>query len=190
MSDEKNKLAKKILSRLEEKKPKTDDKIIIKGTDKIDTRQFADIKDSEEFAKRSQDRSNLNRIKLAAKKLIDRGKGDQAKSLLQKAMNTNAFKNIKESKAAEETASKIGEKVSSKVGKKLVKSIPLVGGIASAISSKDVSAAIPLLNEAEGLGPRKGSPEAQLEDPSVSAKERARIGELLKKKLMNDKSKK
>lgn len=48
------------------------------------------------------------------------------------------------------------------------KSIPFVGpalGAATALSSGDVSAAIPVLNEADSLGPEKGSEDYEIENP-------------------------
>ena len=61
-----------------------------------------------------------------------------------------------------------------------LKSIPFLGGIAAALGSGDVSAAIPVLNEAEALGPEAGSPEAAIEDPSVSTEDRMKILQRLK----------
>lgn len=42
-------------------------------------------------------------------------------------------------------------------GKKLLGTIPVLGGIASAALSQDASAAIPLLDSAESLGPQTGT---------------------------------
>lgn len=62
-----------------------------------------------------------------------------------------------------------------------LKSLPLVGGIAAAIQSNDASAAVPLLDQADSLGPGKGTPSSIIEDPTVSPEERKRAIELLRK---------
>jgi hypothetical protein len=65
------------------------------------------------------------------------------------------------------------------------KALPFVGpalGAASALSSGDLSAAIPILNEAESLGPEKGSAEYTIENPRASAEaRRAALESMLKK---------
>lgn len=66
-------------------------------------------------------------------------------------------------------------KLASKVGKKGLKAIPLIGPVVSAFSSGDVSAAVPILGEAESLGPREGSLEAKLEDGTITDEEREEL---------------
>lgn len=53
-----------------------------------------------------------------------------------------------------------------KKSKGMLSAVPFLGsaiGVASALSSGDASAALPILNEADDLGPAKGSPEAEFE---------------------------
>lgn len=63
-----------------------------------------------------------------------------------------------------------------KLAKKGVKQVPLIGGLAAGavagLTSGDASAAIPILGEAEPLGPEQGSIEATIEDPEASMDER------------------
>lgn len=68
-------------------------------------------------------------------------------------------------------------------GKAGLKSIPLIGGVASALSSGDASAAVPVLGDVESLGPEKGSPESIIEDPSASDEERRWAIEQLRNKM-------
>ena len=74
---------------------------------------------------------------------------------------------------ADRAKKKLAKKVAAKVGRKFVKGLPVVGGVVSAIASKDVSAAIPVLGSAEKLGPKKGSLGHTIENPSASKAERA-----------------
>jgi hypothetical protein len=80
---------------------------------------------------------------------------------------------MEKAKMPEEMQEKLG-KAARKGGllKKLGKRLPLIGGVATALASGDVEAAIPLLGEAEELGPRKGSPDAVIEDPDATPEER------------------
>jgi hypothetical protein len=69
-------------------------------------------------------------------------------------------------------ASKALTGVLSKLGKRGLKSIPFLGAVANAVMSDDASAAIPLLGEAEDVGPTKGSIDSIIEDPSASPEQR------------------
>jgi hypothetical protein len=199
MSDNK-KLAKKILTRQEWEDYKSGkDKTTVKGKpEKIDTHQVKKKTNIEEFAKRNKldaskvknttdkidtkeivkvkdaqavkDREGLRKIQKAAEKLKSAGQGSRADDLIKKAMESKAFKRIAKSAA-----------------KKTLKSIPIVGGLASAIMSKDASAAVPVLSEAEEAGPSKGSLEAKMEDPSLSAEQRYKIQQKLKEKFKKNK---
>ena len=61
-----------------------------------------------------------------------------------------------------------------------MKALPLVGGLASALSSGEASAAIPVLGEADDLGPEAGSPSAVIEDPNSTIEERMRAIQMLR----------
>jgi len=91
-------------------------------------------------------------------------------------------------RAGMKKVSKLGKlgKVAGKFGKAGLKSIPLLGGIATALATKDASAAIPILNEADDLGPVAGSPSSVLEDPNASLEARKRAIELLKMKTRGE----
>ena len=93
---------------------------------------------------------NLHR----AKKLQSEGKESLAKELLKKAMK--AYK------------SGAAKKIVKSVGKKL----PIIGGIAAAAASGDVSAAIPVIGDSDDLGPAKGSPGHDIENPPKDPKKR------------------
>jgi len=64
------------------------------------------------------------------------------------------------------------------------KALPYIGPAlagAAAISSEDASAAIPILNEAEALGPTKGSADYEIENPQSSPEARRRALERISK---------
>lgn len=67
-----------------------------------------------------------------------------------------------------------------KFAKTGLKSLPLIGGAIAALSSGDASAAVPILSEAESLGPKEGSPSSVIEDMSASPEERLKALKLLK----------
>lgn len=73
------------------------------------------------------------------------------------------------------------KQIAKKIGKKLLSSIPFVGAAYSAAQSQDASAAVPGLGDVESTGPKKGSQDAKLEDPSISMEERKKIYESIKK---------
>lgn len=50
---------------------------------------------------------------------------------------------------------------------KASKKLPVIGGLIAAASTGDVSAAVPVLSEADDLGPEQGSPEYLLETGDV-----------------------
>lgn len=69
-----------------------------------------------------------------------------------------------------------------KLGSKGLKALPIVGALGSALASGDVSAAVPVLSEADDLGPLEGSLEAVVEDPSKSMEERIKVIRMLKER--------
>jgi len=74
-------------------------------------------------------------------------------------------------------------KSAGKVAGKGLKAVPLVGGLISALTSGDASAAIPILGDVDEIGPERGSPEAVFEDMSASPEERKKAIEALKKRM-------
>ena len=74
------------------------------------------------------------------------------------------------------------KQIAKKIGKKLLSSIPFVGGAVSAMQSGDASAAIPVLGDSDDTGPKKGSLDSKIEDPSVPMEERKKAFEALKKR--------
>lgn len=58
----------------------------------------------------------------------------------------------------------------SKAAKKALKSIPIIGGLAAGLATGDVEAAIPILGEADALGPRKGDEGYDIENPEPKFK--------------------
>lgn len=86
----------------------------------------------------------------------------------------------------ENIAKKRALKALGKFGKTGLKSLPLIGGVAAALSSGDVSAAVPVLGDIESLGPRQGTPEAVIEDMSATPEERMKAIKALKEKLGNN----
>jgi len=55
------------------------------------------------------------------------------------------------------------------------KALPIVGGLAAAMSSGDVSAAVPILGDASPTGPEKGTLERKLEDGTITPEEMERL---------------
>ncbi len=150
---DKNKtLAKKILSKAEfdEMKHAGDAKSIIKGaTEHMNTNQIAPIVDGQEL----KDKTNLGKIKLAARKFQEAGQMDKASDLIKKAMESKAFKRVSEN-----------------VAKRGIKSLPVIGTLGAALMQKDASAAIP--GDADVAGPEKGSPEYDFENDKMSKEEK------------------
>ena len=91
---------------------------------------------------------------------------------------------IRKGRAALEKAMK--SKMFKQIAKKGLKALPVVGGIATAISSKDASAAVPVLGDSEAAGPKKGTPGYDIENPDVRGEKRRKLIEsLVRKKRMN-----
>lgn len=63
------------------------------------------------------------------------------------------------------------------VGKKVFSALPLIGGIAAAAASGDASAAVPLLGEADNLGPARDSLAGGLESGKLSEEDYERLKE-------------
>lgn len=64
-----------------------------------------------------------------------------------------------------------------RAARKAAQAIPGVGalaGIAAGLESGDVAAAVPVLNEAENLGPERGTPEFDLESGNISPEDKKR----------------
>jgi hypothetical protein len=67
-------------------------------------------------------------------------------------------------------------------GKRVLSALPLVGGLAAAMATGDASAAVPVLGDADPLGPQAGSLEAAVQDPSLSREQRMKaLQELMKR---------
>jgi len=119
----------------------------------------------------------INKETLAAKK-----KREFTKEIIKKAREARAAGNTEGAVdllgKARKALFKKGLRKTATMG---LKSIPLIGGVISAIQSKDVSAAVPGL-DAEKAGPAPGSPSAVLEDPNATQEER----EIARKKLQFD----
>lgn len=90
------------------------------------------------------------------------------KQVLKELSGTDFAKKIAKSRAAKS------------VLKGGLKSIPFLGGLATALVTGETEAAVPLLNEAESLGPESGSLESMVEDPSISTEDRVKILQKLK----------
>jgi len=88
----------------------------------------------------------------------------------------NRFKALQKKIADDSILKKAGKVASkaSKVARRGLKSVPILGsliGIGSALASGDSSAAVPILNEAETLGPKKGTLQHKLESGQKLTKE-------------------
>lgn len=103
--------------------------------------------------KRKIEKKLLTRKMEKAKSLMAQGSKKEAADILKRYMpEAKAFK---------------------KAGTKLLSGIPILGGALSALTSKDASAAVPVLGDSESLGPEKDSLEAQIENPKLSSEQRA-----------------
>jgi len=153
-------------------------------TEKIDTREVQPILSPREH--------KLKITKDRAAKMLKKGDREGATKLLKEAMASQDYKITETKKKAAKSmlSSGIKSNLLKKVGSKALKSIPIIGGIASAISSNDASAAIPVLGDSESTGPAKGSRDAKFENPNTSDKDREQmykesIKNALKKKKMS-----
>lgn len=100
--------------------------------------------------------------KTVIKGVTDKINTKEVQKLISGSGFQDKIKSILESRAA------------SKLAKNSLKSIPFLGtamGIGSALMSRDASAAIPVLNEAEAVGPTEGSLEAKLENGTITPDE-------------------
>jgi hypothetical protein len=81
--------------------------------------------------------------------------------------------------------------LASLIKNKSFKALPFIGpalGAAAAINSGEASAAIPILNEADNLGPEEGSIESIVEDPTKSYEQRRKaIEQLSQRRIENGK---
>lgn len=66
-------------------------------------------------------------------------------------------------------------KLAAKGGKRLLGAVPILGGLASAAMSGDASAAVPLLGEADNLGPEKGSLDYRIETGTLTEEDKQNL---------------
>ena len=72
--------------------------------------------------------------------------------------------------------------------KKFAQALPIVGtamGVGSALMSGDVSAAVPVAQDIESLGPKSGSPEATIENPKATNEQRQKALEQIRKRALD-----
>lgn len=81
----------------------------------------------------------------------------------------NSFKKLLKSKPMKE------------MYKKRLHSIPVIGGLAGALLSGDANAAIPILNEADTLGPQEGDEGYEIENPTPGKDRFRRLKEKIRK---------
>lgn len=98
--------------------------------------------------KKTFDAGDMSKIKNKAADLIKMGQKSKAKKLLRGAI---------------------------KVASKGVKALPIIGGLAAALANRDASAAIPIINQAENLGPEEGSLAFKLESGTITPEERKQL---------------
>lgn len=138
--------------------------------DKSSLKNFLDKRTEElDELKRTSPRQYPLAVKSAleeSKRLRPQAKAiDKAESMVGPAVKKKSAK-LLDKLGKMKVAQKVAKKAAKTVGKKGLKSIPVLGplvGLASALESGDASAAIPILNEAENLGPQAGSLEYKLE---------------------------
>lgn len=113
------------------------------------------------------------KLKSGGEFLADQVVRDARKNALQEVGDTLNYKDLKKQFAS---------KARSAAGKKFLGAVPVVGGLLSAAMSGDASAAVPLLESAESLGPEAGTFDNRLEqgllteeDKQQLAMEQARI---------------
>lgn len=61
------------------------------------------------------------------------------------------------------------------LGKKVLGAVPVLGGLASAAMSGDASAAVPLLGEADNLGPAAGTLDHRIEMGQLTDEDKAQL---------------
>ena len=136
----------------------TPERIKVGKTDKLDLLgEKQDIIKADDHMKKVKDFQMKGRLKETMKGAIKRGDTDMISKL------------------------KMIGKGLSKGARTGLKAFPLIGGIMAAVSSGDASAAIPILGDADNLGPAPGSLERKLEDGTITPEERMLLEEQMKK---------
>lgn len=105
------------------------------------------------------------------------------KELRSGSANLGSDRDIMKLKSGKEFTGDIAKKRALRsLGGRALKAVPFLGGIASAISSGDASAAVPILGEADELGPGKDTLEGRLErGEMLSAEEMQQLKDKFKK---------
>jgi hypothetical protein len=123
-------------------------------------------------------------------KLLEPSKGAVPENVRIKGVGTDKIDTgIQRTISGQDRLKKIAKLQALKKAAKPLKAVPIIGpaiGALAALSSGDAAAAIPILNEADATGPAKGSPEAAVEDPTLSREERQKILEKLMKRDMGE----
>lgn len=131
------------------------------GTDKIDTKEMANITSGENFGNRMKELDTKQRLKSTFKAAAEAGDTDLMDKL---------------------------RKIASKVGK-ASKALPVIGAIAAGFNTQDASAAVPVLGAADNLGPQEGTLEADLESGNMTEdkmKEMARLMALQNRQMRGE----
>ena len=147
---------------------------VIKGaTTKIDTKEVTRLT-PDNFKKVQSNLKAKSAIKSKLNAAIKSGNKDAVKGIIQqvgsvakKTGNTSFMKDL----IKRVSKSKLAKGAT----KKLLGAIPLVGGIASAISSGDIRAAVPGLDMIDPLGAKEGSLNQRIESGTLSPEEIEKI---------------
>lgn len=99
--------------------------------------------------------------------LADRLIRDARRAAVEQAGDTLNYNDLRK-----QFADKAKYAAKSPVGKKILGAVPVLGGLASAAITGDASAAIPILDSAESLGPQPGTLDQRMEQGTLTEKDR------------------
>jgi hypothetical protein len=122
----------------------------------------ADVTPTNTMVKGISANSDIIPVKTMVKGVTDHIDTKDVQKLISGTGFQNKIKSILESRAA------------AKLAKNTLKSVPFLGtamGVGSALISGDVSAAVPILDQADAIGPTEGSLEAKLESGIITPDE-------------------
>ncbi len=149
--------AMKVKGSVEDATPK---KMVVKGsTEKISTRETTPLTSKGDYSKMKKDLEYKQRLKGSLR-------------AAEKAGDTKL-------------ASAFAKKLSSlgSIAKRGLKMLPIVGGVAAALSSGDASAAVPGLDMADDIGPEKGSLQRRLEDGTATPEDHKKLRAMAAKNM-------
>lgn len=153
--------------------PKTSKTIIKSATPKIETKDVVKLTPDRFKAVQARLKANSS-IKSKMAQAIKKGDESAMRGIVSKVgevAKKTGDTDLLSDLVKKVSKSKFAKKGIKKVGKKLLSAIPFVGGIASALSSGDIKAAVPGLDLIDNVGPKKGSLNQRIESGDLTPEE-------------------